>query len=76
MQELKKVQDVYSHGRGGTDYQWEKRLADLVRSINEYLMARIEMINMYPLLGIRSHAHIINVNVLSLDYVEVIGVVK
>ena len=48
IQDLKKVQEVYTHGRGGTEYNWEKRLADLISSINEYLLGRIEMIAMYP----------------------------
>lgn len=45
--ELKKVQEVYSLRKGGTDFSRERKLAELLTHITEYVSARKEMIELY-----------------------------
>ena len=46
--ELKKVQEVYSLQKGGTDFSWERKLADLLLHIIDFVSARKEMLELYP----------------------------
>ncbi len=46
--EFKKVHEVYSFGRGGTDFSWERKLAELLVHVIEYVSARKEMLEVYP----------------------------
>lgn len=46
--ELRKVQDIYQLGRGGSDFSWERKLADLLVHIIEYTSAKRVMLDLYP----------------------------
>ena len=46
--EFKKVHEVYNCGRGGTDFSWERKLAELLIHVVEYVSARKEMLDLYP----------------------------
>lgn len=46
--EFKKVHEVYQCRRGGTDFSWERKMAELLSSVMEYVSARKEMIGLYP----------------------------
>ena len=48
MLELKKVQEVYKLGKGGADFSWERRLAELLLQVIEYVSARKDMLDLYP----------------------------
>lgn len=58
LQEFKKVHEVYFHGRGGTDFSWEKRMTELLSSIMEYVIARKDMIDFYKGLDIQDSCFI------------------
>lgn len=45
--ELRKVQEVYQLGRGGTDFSWERKLAELLVHIVEYVSAKRELLDLY-----------------------------
>lgn len=49
--DLRKVHEVYHHRRGGTDLSLERMMADLTISIVEYVSARKDMIDLYPVLN-------------------------
>ena len=46
--EFKKVHEVYNFGRGGTDFSWERKLAELLVHVIEYVSAKKEMLDLYP----------------------------
>ena len=48
IQDLKKVHEVYSHGRGGTDFSWERKMTELVTHVIEFMAAKRDMIELYP----------------------------
>lgn len=48
--ELKKVQEVYNLGKGGTDFSWERKLAELLVHVIEYVSAKKELLDLYPML--------------------------
>ena len=41
--ECRRVQQVYYHGRGGTSMVWERRMADLLAAVAEFIIARKSM---------------------------------
>ena len=41
------MREVYAHGEGGTDFSWERKLAELLVHIIEFVSARREMIDLY-----------------------------
>lgn len=45
--ELRKVQEIYKLGRGGSDFSWERKLAELLVHITEYALAKREMLDLY-----------------------------
>lgn len=48
IQDLKKVHEVYYHGRGGTDFSWERKMTELVTNIIEFMAAKRDMTELYP----------------------------
>ncbi|XP_019849562.1 PREDICTED: UPF0536 protein C12orf66-like [Amphimedon queenslandica] len=51
LHEFKKVHEVYHHRRGGTDFSWERKLAELLTSVMEFVAARRDMIGFYQILN-------------------------
>ena len=47
LQDLTRVYEVYISLKGGTDISWERKMADLVLSIRDYLQARKDMMDLY-----------------------------
>ena len=47
MLELNKVQEVFKVGKGGMDFSWERKLAELLLHVSEYVSAKREMIDLY-----------------------------
>lgn len=41
---------MYYHGKGGTDYSWERKMTELVSHIMEYVAAKRDMTDLYPFL--------------------------
>ena len=50
--DLKKIREVYMYRRGGTDFSWERKMTDLVTSMLEYIAAKRDMTDLYPILSI------------------------
>ena len=50
--DLKRVYEIYYHRKGGTDFSWERKMADLVQNILDYLRARKDMMELYLLVYI------------------------
>ena len=46
--ELKKVQEIYNLGKGGSDFSWERKMAELLVHVIEYASARKELFDLYP----------------------------
>ncbi len=48
--DLKRIHEVYMYRRGGSDFSWERKMTDLVTSMLEYIAAKRDMTDLYPLL--------------------------
>ena len=47
-QDLSRISEIYYHGRGGTDFSWERKMTELVSSTAEYVLYKKEMTDLYP----------------------------
>ncbi len=48
MLELKKVRDIYNAQKGGSDFSLERKLAELLEHVIEFVSAKKEMLYLYP----------------------------
>lgn len=46
--DMNRISEIYYHGRGGTDFSWERKMTDLVSSTLEYVSYKKEMTDLYP----------------------------
>ena len=47
LQDAKRIYEVYYHRRGGTDLTWERRMAELLSAVMEFIAARKDMTDVY-----------------------------
>ncbi|KAL5493618.1 hypothetical protein EMCRGX_G014822 [Ephydatia muelleri] len=56
--DMNRISEIYYHGRGGTDFSWERKMTDLVSSTLEYVSYKKEMTDFYVQLDAGESSHI------------------
>lgn len=68
--DMSRISETYYHGRGGTDFSWERKMTDLVSSTLEYVSYKKEMTDLYP--TIFTHIACANVSYIILVLIVII----
>lgn len=58
IQDLKRVQDIYKQRRGGTDFSWERKMAELVTHVTEFVAAKRDMTEFYVRFDVTDGCHL------------------
>ena len=49
--DLRRVREVYSQGKGGTGFSWERKMTDLVGEVMTFVNARKQLMELYPVIN-------------------------